>query len=88
VLWWKGRRELRLPAQVAEQQGLLQQVEADLAAAQAEFERFKEELNRLAERARQLLHGLRAGIRPASDVLRGLAGVKAAADPAGHDKAQ
>ncbi|PTL85176.1 SH3 domain-containing protein [Vitiosangium sp. GDMCC 1.1324] len=60
VLWWKGRRELRLPALVAEQQGLLHQAEAGLAAVQAEYERFKEELNRLAERARQLLHGLRA----------------------------
>jgi DNA-binding helix-hairpin-helix protein with protein kinase domain len=60
VLWWKGRRELRLPGQVAEQRELLQQAEAGLAAARAESERFKEELNRLAERARQLLHGLRA----------------------------
>ena len=59
-LWWRGRRSLRLPALAAEQQRLLQQVEPALSAAQAEYERFKEELNRLAERARQLLHGLRA----------------------------
>ncbi|MFL5356326.1 helix-hairpin-helix domain-containing protein [Archangium sp.] len=60
VLWWRAHRGLRLPALAAEQQRLLQQAEPALAAAQAEYERFKEELNRLAERARQLLHGLRA----------------------------
>lgn len=59
-LWWRGRRSLRLPALAAEQQRLLHQAEPALTAAQAEYERFKEELNRLAERARQLLHGLRA----------------------------
>lgn len=60
VLWWKGRKELRLPGLMAEQRELLRQAESGLAAAQTEYERFKEELNRLAERARQLLHGLRA----------------------------
>ncbi|MFY0566276.1 SH3 domain-containing protein [Archangium lansingense] len=60
VMWWLSRKYQRLPAQVAEQQELLHQAELGQAAAQGEFERFKEDLNRLAERARQLLHGLRA----------------------------
>jgi len=60
LVWWKGRRDLRLPALMAEQQRLLQQAEPGLAAALAEYARLQEELNRLAERARQPLHGLRA----------------------------
>jgi DNA-binding helix-hairpin-helix protein with protein kinase domain len=60
VVWWLSRKQQRLPAEVAEQQGLLRQAEAGLAAAQTEAERFKDELQRMADRARQLLHGLRA----------------------------
>jgi DNA-binding helix-hairpin-helix protein with protein kinase domain len=67
VVWGKGRRDLRLPALMAEQQRLLQQAEPGLAAARAEYERLQEELKRLAERALQPLQGLRAeygGLQP------------------------
>lgn len=60
LLWWRGRTGSRLPALAAEQQRLLQQAEPVLASAQAEYDRFTEELLRHVERARQLLHGLRA----------------------------
>ncbi|HEX8825552.1 MAG TPA: hypothetical protein VF794_36925 [Archangium sp.] len=59
VLWWKARRDLRLPALMAEQRRLLQQAEPGLAAARAEYARFQEELSRLSERALQPLLGLR-----------------------------
>ncbi len=59
VLWWRARRDLRLPSLMAEQQRLLQQAEPGLTAARAEYERFLEELNRLSERALQPMLGLR-----------------------------
>lgn len=60
ALWWKGRKEMKLPALAAERLEALGQAQAALAQARAEYERFREDSGRRADRAREHLHALRA----------------------------